>query len=111
MYLGIRNPLMIIGHFSVKPTGKSNGWKDLAFDVFHVTETTLCVLTLCEKTVSVNKTAGMTKWTEESTAYGNVVISSVLATPRSKETDTNQVVCWQAEHADSDPVSLNDDLT
>lgn len=75
-FSGIRNPLMVFGHVVAEPTwGQTAGDSSAGVDLLHVTEASQCVLTLCDRYLSVYSVDSVTTWHEES-------INHAISSPR-----------------------------
>lgn len=109
-YIGIRNPLIVLWHLAVEYVQHSGAPNALALDLFRVMEASLCVLTLCEKTLSLDRTDGTTTWTDESTAYGNVFTNGVSVT-RFGESREEKALCWQAGDGDVDLIAVGNETS
>jgi hypothetical protein len=111
-FLNVRDPLVVVGYATVRPALESDVRTDLDFGLLRVVEASVCILTLCERTLSLDRVNGTTTWNEESINYGNVTTEMVH---RASPVGSSEGVglpdelmrCWQAKMGEVDLVALD----
>ena len=91
-FLDVPNPLMVFGHADLRYAQDIEIKEDLDFDLLRVIEAEVCILTLCEKTLSLDRVDGKTTWKEETKNYGSLF---KLTTAQNLDG-----LCWQARESD-----------
>jgi hypothetical protein len=112
-YLDVHNPLMVFGHVAVRHAQVSEVRDNLDYDLLHITEASQCVLSLCDKSLSLKKVDGITTWVDESTSYGDLFKAAIEGPwyPEGQHV-TQTSICWQAESRQNDSIVTNqEDLT
>jgi hypothetical protein len=59
-FLNVRDPLVVIGYAAVEPALESDVRTNLDFSLLRVSEASVCILTLCERTMSLDRVNGTT---------------------------------------------------
>jgi hypothetical protein len=107
-FLNVRDPLVVVGYASVRRALEPDVRTDFDFGLLSVVEATVCILTLCERTLSLDRVNGTTTWNEESINYGNVTTKMVPRASPAGSFDT--LICWQAEMGEVDLVALDEEI-